>query len=260
MANILLLAPTPIAAISTSRGTGWANLLTADPKEVWADDAVGTIARIDIDLGAACPIDTVFLGHVTPPAAGATWQILGGVAAHAEQVLKVTGSLRAIDAAGSFPETSHAFWSAAGGAGGATVRYIRINVTQPAGALPLKVGVAMVGQAFVPALNKEWGSGRRVIDSGTVTALPSGGFATLEGSRRGAFAWTLGDLADDEVERLYALQMDRGETRPLLVVEDPAATSGQRARIHYGLFTQLRAYERQDAAKTRWEFSIEEWV
>jgi hypothetical protein len=99
-----------------------------------------------------------------------------------------------------------------------------------------------------------------VIDSGTVAQLPDGGFATVEGARKRSFGWTLGDLSPAEADELEELLLDHGETIPLLVVEDPAATTGQRNRIHYGLFTGLRAYERRNPAQTRWEFLFEEWI
>jgi len=62
MANLLILRPANIAAITASRGApSSANLLTADPKEVWVDTADGSVVNIDIDLGVVMPIDTVFL-------------------------------------------------------------------------------------------------------------------------------------------------------------------------------------------------------
>lgn len=256
MGNILILSPQPISAIAASRGTGIANLLTPDPKEVWLDSAVGTAANIDIDMGSVVAVDTVLLGHVSPPAGGASWAITGGAAGYTDQVIKADGALRAIDSAGLSPTMSHGFWHGTQ----AYVRYLRLAITQPAGSEPLSAGVVMAGSAFLPTYNKEWGAGRRVIDTGSVTSLPSGGFAIVEGARKGGYSWTLGDLTDAEVDVLYAYQLSRGETRPFLVVEDPAATTGQRYRIHYGLLTSLRPYERRNPKQTRWEFTVEEWV
>ncbi|RJF91138.1 hypothetical protein [Sphingomonas cavernae] len=256
MANLIIVPPAPIAAIVASRGTGAANLLTSSPKEVWVDIAVGSAVNIDIDLGAARSIDTVLLGHIHGPAPGAVWTITGGVAAYAETVLKASGPLRAADAAGQQPSLSHALWH-----GAATdVRYLRLSITQPAGAPMLMAGIALVGAAFTPALNKEWGSGRRPIDNSTVTPLPDGGFAVVEGARKMGFAWTFGDLSDAEADRLQAVALDVGESRPVLVVEDPAPTTGLRNRIHYGLFEKLRQFERRNRIQTRWEFGMEEWV
>lgn len=257
MANLLILKPAKIAAITASRGAASsANLLTDDPKEIWVDTADGTVVNIDIDLGAVMPIDTVFLGYVSPPAAGAVWTITGGAATYTASTLKAAGPLRAIDSAGQSPSLSHAFATFAS----QSVRYVRLALTQTASAGALTAGVVMAGAAFSPVYNKEWGAGRRVIDTGSATGLPSGGFSIVEGARKRSYAWTLGDLSTDEIDVLEAIALDRGETLPLLVVEDPAATTGQRNRIHYGLFQGLKAFERRNVKQTRWEFTVEEWI
>ena len=256
MANLLILAGAPIAAIAASRGSGAEYLLTDSPKEVWQDSASGSAANIDIDLSVARPIDSVFLGSILPPLAGAAWTITGGLAGYGETVLKAAGALRAVDRAGMAPALSHALWTGAA----TTVRYLRLAITQPGDGAALSIGNVIVGSAFQPHWNKEWGSGRRVIDTGTVTPLIDGGFAVVEGARKGSYGWTFGDLADDEVDRLYALQLDRGETRPLVVAEDPAATDGQMLRLHYCRFVSLKAYERRDPSQTRWDLAVEDWL
>jgi hypothetical protein len=256
MANILILSPASILAIEASRGSGAANLLTRSPKEVWIDSAVGSPVLINIDLGAATSIDTVYLGYVSPPAAGAVWTITGGVAGYAETTVKASGALRAIDSASRSPKRTHALW-----AGSAiSVRYLRISVTQPAGNAALSIGVAMVGKAWRPVFNMELGHGRRVVDTGTVTALVDGGFATVDGARKRSFSWTLGDLSIAEADALEELLLTHGMTVPLVVCEDPAETAGQFNRLHYGLFSNLKAYEREDPAKTKWAFEFEEWI
>lgn len=256
MGNVLILSPVPIAAIAASRGSGVANLLTRPPKEVWADVAAGSVANIDIDFGAVVPVDTVYLGYLYPPAAGATWTITGGAAGYTDVTLSPAGALRAVDSASRAPKRTHAFWH------GATVnvRYLRLAVTQAAGSPPMSAGVVLAGKAWQPQFNMEFGGGRRVIDTGTVASLPDGGFATMEGARKRAWGWTLGDLSVAETDALEELLLDHGETIPLLVVEGPDATTGQRNRLHYGLFTGLKAYEREDPAKTKWSFDFEEWV
>ena len=256
MSNLLLLSPLPIAAIAVSRGTGAANLLTRSPKEVWADAGVGSAATIDIDLGAVTSIDTVYLGYLSPPAAGATWTITGGSTGYADLVVKPSGALRAVDTATRAPSRTHALWTGAS----VSVRYLRLSIVQPAGNAPLTAGIALVGTAWRPMFNMEFGAGRRVIDTGTVASLPDGGFSTIEGARKREFNWTLGDLSRDEVDALEELLLDHGESVPLLVVEDPDATTGQRARIHYGLFVGLKAFERKNAAQTVQQFIFEEWV
>lgn len=250
MANILILAPQTIAALSVSRGSGGSNLLSPDPKEVWVDSATGSV-EINIDLGSVCAVDTVYLGHIHNAVTSSRWTITGGEANYTALTLKAEGPLRAPDAAGLSPAKAHALWAG----NTANVRYIRLTLTQPAGKAAL-----MAGKAFVPQYNKEWGSGRRPIDTGQITPLSSGGFMVVEGVRKAAYSWTFGDLTEGEVDTLYALALDRGETRPVLVVEDPAQTPGLNQRIHYGLFQRFRQYERRNHAQTRWELEIENWT
>ena len=256
MGNILILPNTPIAAVGADRGTGAANLMTRSPKEVWADTADGSIVRINIDFGVPILVDTVFLGFVSPPIAGATWSAVGGLAAHGEFTVFNTRALRAVDSATRAPARTHALWNGAA----QSMRYLRLLLTQPAAAGPLSAGIVMAGEAWRPTFNMEFGSGRRVIDTGTVAQLADGGFAAVEGARKRQFDWTLGDLSRAETDELEELLLDHGESVPLLVVEDPDATTGQRNRIHYGLFVGLKAYERANSAQTKYAFSFEEWI
>ena len=180
MKQLLIVPALPIAAIAASRGSGAANLDTRDPKEAWADSAVGSAVTFTVDLGAARAVDTIALVAVRPPTADATWSIGGGAADAGEAAILGPSPLRVPDVAGYFPETSLAVWHAVTPV---TVRYLAITVSQPAGA-PLTIGRLLVGRAFVTARGKEWGSGRRPIDTGAATALASGGFAAGEGVRK----------------------------------------------------------------------------
>ena len=256
MANILIMAPTSIANIGASRGTGIANLLRPDPKEIWQDSAAGSAATIDVDFGAPVVIDTVFLGAIMSPALDATWTIAGGLAGYTDTVIKASSTLRVPDRPGRTSLFTHAFWHG----DDAYVRYLRLTIIQPAGNSPLAIGVLMAGIAFQPGYNLEWGAGRGIKDTGTATRLPSGGISVVEGARYGTYKWTLGDLTDDEADYLYELQLDRGETRRVLVVENPDQTPGLRSRIHYGLLTGIKPYERRNPAQTTWDFQIEDWI
>ncbi|MCX7284413.1 MAG: hypothetical protein NTX28_10270 [Novosphingobium sp.] len=256
MGNILMLRPESFQAIAVSRGTGSANLLTIDPREVWIDSAVGSAVEFDIDFGEVRAVDTVFLGALVQAHAEASWTITGGVASYNAMTVKAAGTLRVPERAGRVQRGSHAFWHG----DDVLVRFLRISVTQPVGQPVLAIGVLMAGQSFVPAWNMEWGGGRAVRDTGSVTRLPSGSVAAVEGARYGSFKWTLSDLTDEETDYLFELQLDRGETRPLLVVEDPDQTPGLLGRIHYGQLTGIRHFERRNPKQTRWEFQIDSLV
>ena len=124
----------------------------------------------------------------------------------------------------------------------------------------MSIGVLLVGLAFQPAHNQEWGAGRQPIDTGVKDPLLGGGFGILEGARKARYRWTLGDLTEAEADALYGLALDQGETSPLLVVEDPDATMGLNERLHYGLFDGFEAYERANPSQTRWGLSVTQWV
>ncbi len=254
MRELLVVRPLPIAALTASRGDDAGYLLSHDPKEVWADTAVGSAATFSVDLGQVRNIDTIFLGHLRPPAQTASWTITGGIADTATSIQAAT-PLRVPDAAGDFPETSHALWHGSA----ITARYLSISVSQPAGAAPLTAGVLLVGRAFVAELGQEWGAGRQIIDTGTATSLPSGGFAVVEGARKLSFKWTFGDLSEDEADQLELSGIALGTTMPGLVVENADPTPGLLRRIRYGLFKVWQPFERRNKRQTRWEVAIEDW-
>jgi hypothetical protein len=253
MTTLLIVEPLPFTATST-RGSGAENLAASDPKEVWADVATGS-ASLVIDLGSVRSIDTVFLGYVQSPAATATWAITGGSFGTAEQVVQSSTTLRVPDAAGTFADRSHALWTGAA----IDVRYLAVTVNQPAGAPALSVGVFVAGLAATSEHGHEWGAGRRPIDTGSVTSLPSGGFAIVEGARKRALSWTFGDLSTAEVDSLEAIALSRGESAPVLVVEDATRSAGLWSRVHYGLM-KWKAFDRRNRAQTAWDLEVEEWV
>lgn len=253
MTRLMIVEPLSISVLS-SRGTGAENLRTFDPKEVWTDAGPGT-STLTVDFGSAKTIDTIFLGYVRTLAADATWAITGGLAGPGERVIQASTSARVLDPAGEFVDRSHALWFGPS----VTMRYLAITLVQPLDATALTAGVLVVGRALVPDLGQEWGAGRRLIDTGSVTSLPSGGFAVVEGARKRALTWTFGDLTDAEVEKLEMIGLRRGETATALVVENAERTVGLWSRIHYGLF-KWRAFERRNKAQTRWEMEIEQWV
>lgn len=253
MNTLLIVEPTPFT-VASSRGSGTSNLGTSDPKEVWADVGVGG-ATLTIDLGAVRSIDTIFLGYVSSASAGTRWSISGGRIDPNEQVLQSISSLRVPDAAGTFAVRSHALWTGTP----VNVRYLSIIVTQPQGSPPLTIGVLVAGLSVTSERGHEWGAGRRPIDTGSVTSLPSGGFSVVEGARKRALSWTFGDLSLPEVDQIEAIALRRGESATALVIEDATRSAGLWSRCHYGLF-KWRAFERRNRAQTRWEMEIEEWV
>lgn len=255
MSALIIVQPVPITSVTSSRGSGAANLRTRDPKEIWADSAVGSVT-FQIDLGQVRGIDTIYLGYLAPVAAAATWSIKGGVASADEAVFQALLPLHTADLPEAVGGRSHALWFGTV----QTARYIAITLTQPAGVAPLTAGVLVIGRAFAAELGHEWGAGRQPIDTGSVTSLPSGGFAIVEGVRKLVFSWSFGDLSFAEADQLELIALALGETSPGLVVESPDVPAGLRRRIHYGLFKPWKMFERRNRRQTRWEVAIEDWV
>jgi hypothetical protein len=257
MSNMLLLKPLSPSTVAASTGTGVANLLTPDPKEVWASVAGGSASNLDFDMGAGAPtIDSVYIGFVAGAATAPTFTWTSGAASYT-----TTTNLTAVSAfapsSSAAPPRRHCFRRLAAPLVGH--RYHRIAFT-PGVAGTTTIGIVVFGLALQTAYNREWGGGRSIIDTGAKERLLGGGFGIGEGARKAAFRWTWGDLSDAETDAIYDLGLDRGEGRPVIVVEDPDLTTGLNERIHYGLFDRWEPYERQNPNLTRWSLSVEQWV
>ncbi|WP_336958766.1 hypothetical protein [Sphingobium aquiterrae] len=249
MSGVLIVNPLAHAVAPAAPGTGGANLLTPDPNEAWLAPAVG-VASIDIDLGQEQLVDSIFLGFTNATAA-AHWSISTATAPGEGLVERHAGSLRAADSIGP---RHHAFVRLPVPVAS---RYFRITTTQ-SDAEALYAGIVVVGLAFEKY--REFGGGRTPIDTSARQDLIGGGFGIGEGVTKAQFDWSFVDLSDAELQRLWAIKMDRGLRKPVLVVEDADLTIGQNEAIHYGLFARFQAYERQDPAQTRWAGSILQWV
>jgi len=254
--NFVILTPQPMASIAASRGTGQDNLHTPDAMEVWQDSAVGSPATIDFDLGYAQPIDTIFLGAIYASAPGSTWSISGGTNNPTEFTIAATAPLRVPETPLRYSPKSAALWRGAA----VTARYVRVTITQPAGWAAIAIGIVAMGSSSVPFYNQEWGAGRTVKDTGSVTRLPSGSAAIVEGARYASYSWTLGDLTDLETEYLFDLQAERGEGRPVLVIEDDRRTDGLLNRLHYGLLANLRPFEKRGVQENRWDVTVDDLI
>lgn len=261
MARMILVKPLPIASVVADAGSGAANLLTPSPKEVYVvPGGVASQTRVlTVDLGAVRRFDSVFLGFLTAWNTDFNlWSITAGVNGPVETVLltEAAGTPAMARSRIDEPLYRHAFHRTPAPI---LARYLRI-VIWPVTNAEATVGILSVGLATETTYNREWGGGRRIIDTGTVESLPDGGFATGDGAVKGGFRWTWGDLDDAEVDAIYAVGLDRGERRPIIVVEDPDPSTGLNERLHYGLFERFEPYERTAPGKTRWSLGVQQWV
>lgn len=243
-----LLVLSPIAAQFSAPGSGAANLATASPREIWVAPAPGAHS-IDIDLGSVQPVDCFFLA-ATNARADAVWTIqsiaaVGGVvtATHVNaQPVRLAGNIRS-----RYP----AFVRLAAPVEG---RFFRIVVNQPV--TPMEIGAIVAAHAF------EWpyayGAGRMPVDTSRISALPDGGFGVEPGVVKTVFQWRFIDLSAAALAKLWHIAEERGEGRPVVVVEGPDAPPPATS-VHYGLFRRFESFEREDAAATKWALSIEEW-
>lgn len=238
----------PIPANFFAEGSGVSNLASPSPREIWIADSSGA-HTIDVDLTSVKEVDCFFLGG-TNARADATWSVqsiagIGGAVTDTHidaEPMRLAGSIRSrYCAVGRLAEP------VAG-------RFFRITVDQPVS--PMEIGVAFA------ALALEWpyafGSGRLPIDTSRVVALDDGGFGVDAGVVKSLFQWRFLDLDDVTLDKLWAIAEDRGESKPLVVIEGPAWPPAATA-VHYGLFRRFEAFEREDPASTKWSLTVEEW-
>jgi hypothetical protein len=252
VSSLLIVQPYRIAVVSGSGNLGL--MATPDPKEAGViAGGSGSSGSLHLDMGVAVSVDTLFIGYHSATdgqqfAAYAT----GADYTDTSNPLVSTAILQQPGIGPPFhrvdrftPRTS---------------RYFRIDFNSGPNGTGYYMGVVALGLAFQPTFGHEYGSGRLVTDTGASERLFGGGFGISEGTRAGGWQWTLGDLSDAETRALYRIALDRGNTRSLLVVENPDVTDGIIERIHWGLFAKLDAYERYAPNLTRWSLRIDDWA
>lgn len=247
--GISLVAPLSIQTVTVSDGTGGNNLASPSTREVWRSGAVGT-STIDLDFGAVAPLDTVFLGFTNASAAAtlsvATMTAPGGVGL---SVISASAALRVPHSTG---QRHHGYVRLPAPV---MTRYLRITVNQVSGGVPLQAGVALAGLAI--GRPYEYRAGRVAIDLSKKTELADGGFGISPGAVISSYRFTLAGLTDDQVEELWQIVMELGESAPLLIVEGHDTV--RFSHLHYGLFQRLEPYEREEPEDTRWGLSIRDW-
>lgn len=241
-------------AITNAAGSGIIsgldNFRTDDPKLVTVFPAGG--AAMIIDLGSAKPVDSIFIGFADN-AAGTAFVYSCTDIAGSGSVARASGVvIRATDA--KSVRASYLFHFAS-----FTSRFWRVDIGS-GGAGNVSIGRIALGLSFESSWDREWGSGRRLIDTGKVQSLIGGGFGVQPGARKAAYSWTFGDLTDAEVEQLFGIAYRVGQSSPIIVQEQDGATVGANEKLHYGLFQRFEAFERRDPNATKWALEIEEWI
>jgi hypothetical protein len=235
------------AALVGGGFTDGGRALTPDPKEVAVAGAAATNFRFD--LGSAQMVSAVYLGAASASLAGIT--AFGGVVDVYENNLGALSPAQKRTAAApykyylQFPALS--------------LRFIEFNrpASFPVG---FEMGLAIAGERFSPTWGHEWGAGRFLSDTSSVSRNRAGGFGIERGAVVPGWDFTLGDLTLEETEQLFDMMRKVGESAPVVVAEDPDASNDLDARIHYGLFRRLEKYERASVGVTRWSLKVEDWI
>lgn len=236
-----------------------AGLADPQPKVVFKSSMPSGTATlyIDIDLGANTAIDTVAL-LFTNFTAGATWLLQGATAAAGSGAVATLSGFGA-QAFGMASTTRanprHGFITATS----VTVRYLRIIVTETALRV-MQAGIVCIGQRWLPGFNFELGAGRKINDLSDKRTLPGGEKGIWRKAKVPVFRATWSNIVDTELRDLWSILSEVGESEPLLVIEDPDATTGQLERIHYCTIDGLDFYERSQVDKSRIDLRFEEWL
>jgi len=261
MSNLLILSPLPIESGDITTSSQALNfpidhLRDPQPKVIWKAATSGQV-DIDIDLKSNTTFDTAFLGHTNADAT-ATWEIRVATASqgaaylgNGASILKSQSLLRA-DQSTDAPRP-HGFWTGAS----TSARYIRIRINHANA--PIEAGTLAIGQSFRPRYNYDWGAGRSLTDLSTTRTLRGGQMDVSQDAIIPNWRFVLGNLDDTELGTLWKITKKHGKSAPLLIIEDPDTPFDLQEAIHYGSFRDINAYERRNASKNRWEFTIQHW-
>lgn len=253
--KLTIYEPFPVSASASSQGaenTSLLNAFTNDPKEVYLQNS-GTGRNLYIDLGSVQTVDTFHMGFsnaVLSQGRLYSCDNLAGANAVARSSAKVMrpADCKTIRASMTHQLTvpfASRYW------------YIQLNNLD---GFALQIGRIDLCHSFSADFDREWGSGRRPIDTGRSTALLGGGFGTQEGVRKAGYSWTFGDLTEAELETLWGIFLRRGTTQPVIVNEWEGAAVAANEKLHYGLFQRLDQFERREPNATKWGMELEEWV
>ena len=246
METIAIARPLPLTVLpgSSSAGSGLANLLTPHPREAFVASAAGA-TTITVDLGAATPIDTLFLGFTNLPTGAAV------------TVTRDGGQALAATAAAASYRRAPLRHAVAMLDAPVAARVLTFAVTA---ATPLVAGIVAAGLSLRPAgFEPDWG--RPISDASRVERLFDGAFGTARGGTAGGLTWTWPVLTDVERDQLYALALDVGVAGEVLVVEPGFAGAAGNEAIHWGKLAKLQPFERQPTlTETKWSLEVQDWT
>ena len=250
MSGIAILRPLPIVQVGIWGATGEQNMLTPSPREVCVTKSAHSHV-IDIDLGSAQAVDTLYVGNCDVPA-DATIEVYASPSWAAAGTQLHVGAFRLARSMGPGHNAFVALGAAVVG------RYFRVSINLPSAPSAIHIGVLAIGRRFEHPY--AYGGGRQPLDSSRVTELFDGGFGIDHGVVKSSFKWRFTDLQESTVQDLWDLAKVRGQSRVIVIDEDIDADPRTASSVHYGLFGRFEAYERTDPRDTSWAMTMTEWV
>jgi hypothetical protein len=222
--------PVAVALGAGGSASPLGNALTPDPKEAVT---FAVPSALSFDLGAAIDIDTMFLGFGSGDLGNFSLYRTGDMTG-AGAVLLGAG----LAGAAATEKRRHVFFRF----GLINTRYLQLVCWNAVATL----GVFAFGKSVQPVWGHEWGAGRFVDDRSNKEALPSGGWGVDKHAVVPGWQFTVGDLTDTELDSLWDMAEEVGESSPVIVCEDPDAAGGRtlyspimsRANVSVGAMTE----------------------
>lgn len=211
MKKLAIISPLPAISSTASSGTGAANLITPDPKEIWVAGVAG-IGTLSIDLGKLALVDSCFVGGSNIPI-GAVIVIYGSV--NVSRSDKTFIALARVDVNHFRDGRINA---AAFGADAKFCRYIDIDIIN-VNTTVLQVGIVAVGKVAFSKFGHEYGSARGVSDTGQAESLIGGGFGISLGAKKKTYSWVFGDLTSAEAKEFEGIALTLGTSSAVVVME-----------------------------------------
>ncbi len=264
MANALIMAPLPMAAVTAS-STSWgaAGNLANDYAGVAWMAATADDASITIDMGADVAVDTIaILGLIRPPSF-ATMTVYAATAAQgagfgagafwaqaAAQPL-YAGNVRLVNGYGV------ALWQDDAAHPAPVARYWRILFASLSGQSVQASRIA-IGRRLRLDRNFKFGAAFGVHDFGKAERSDRGVLLRRRSKKLRTAAFTFGAVYRDEVEeQLGPLIEDRGVTDPVLLVTDPDPHAMRERRCYFGLLKDSNGTIWRTAAGHEWRAEVE---
>jgi len=215
-----------------------ANLQTFQPSKVWRDES--GVSTLVSDLGSIKAINVISLLYSNASSV-ATWRIR-----IANTLLGLTSSPTYDSGVISFwPSASLEFWDRISGyhildtvVNG---QFVQIDLSDPTNSKGyFQAGRICIDAAWQPTKNISYQWQISVKDDSTNKMTHGGNIVVNSLGKRRVLEFTLGFLNEDEMfDYAFALDRERGQSKPVLVIPNPANMDRIHDQAVYGVMTEL---------------------